>query len=162
MTEYRRAEAEDAEALAGMRWDMRIEDEEAPGMDRESFLARCADYYRRTIEDALQSHWVAVKAGGIVGTISVHLVQMLPRPNRIRDFFGCITNNYVRPEHRGQGIAGLLLNHVVEASRSEDLELLIVWPSEPAVPFYARAGFQYENEVMELRLRDYVPIRAPG
>ena len=153
---------EDCAELAAMRWDMRIEGEETPAMDRASFVGECSAYYQRTMEGALQSHWVASVDGRIIGTISLHLVEMLPRPCRIEDRFGCITNNYVRPEYRGQGIAAALLRHVIEAAAADELELLVVWPSEPAVPFYARSGFQWENEVMELRLRDYAPIVRPG
>jgi GNAT superfamily N-acetyltransferase len=98
---------------------------------------------------------------GVVGTLSVHRVLMIPRPCRFDDSFG-ITNNYVLPEVRGRGIAGGLVAHVAAAAAAaEGLELLIVWPSEPAIPLYSRAGFRWENEVMELRLRDYVPISAP-
>lgn len=38
---------------------------------------------------------------------------------------------------------------------SGDLELLIVYPSEHAIPFYERVGFKSENDVMELNLREY-------
>jgi hypothetical protein len=44
---------------------------------------------------------------------------------------------------------------VVNWAQEEDLELLIVYPSERAEGFYRRAGFYMENEVMELRLRDF-------
>ena len=131
----RKARADDAAELAEMRWAMRLEGGETPLSEESRFLAQCAAYYRGTIGDDIQSHWVAAIGGGIAGTISVHRVQMVPRPCRFDDHFGCITNNYVRPELRGRGIAGTLLRHVVAAAAAEDHELLIVWPSEPAVPF---------------------------
>jgi hypothetical protein len=43
-------------------------------------------------------------------------------------------------------------------ARDEDLELLIVYPSEGAVTFYERAGFCAENDVMELTLREYYSL----
>lgn len=36
-----------------------------------------------------------------------------------------------------------------------DLELLLVWPSEASVDFYARAGFGPEAGVAVLSLREY-------
>ncbi len=48
-----------------------------------------------------------------------------------------------------------LLSKVIEWAKAEDLELLIVYPSERAISFYERAGFTAENDVMELTLRDY-------
>jgi GNAT superfamily N-acetyltransferase len=155
---FRKAEARDIPRLAELRWQMRIEGGEAPGAGRQAFDRACAAFYERTLEGGLQTHWVAEQEGRVVATISLHEVEMLPRPGRIEDRFACITNNYTEPAARGRGIASGLLRHLVEHAAAIDLELLIVWPSEPAVPFYERLGFQWENEVMELRLRDYAPI----
>ena len=155
---FRKAAAGDIPRLAELRWAMRIEGGEAPVGGREAFARACADFYERTLAGGLQTHWVAEQDGRIVATISLHEVEMLPRPGRIEDRFGCITNNYTEPAARGRGIASALLRRVLDQAAAADLELVIVWPSEPAVPFYERLGFRWENEVMEARLRDYVPI----
>lgn len=139
---------------------MRIEGGEQPGEGREAFVRACAAFYERTLAGGLQTHWVAEHQGRIVATISLHEVEMLPRPGRIEDRFGCITNNYTEPGARGRKIASGLLQHVLDHAAAIDLELLIVWPSERAVPFYERLGFEWENEVMEMRLRDYDPINV--
>jgi hypothetical protein len=47
------------------------------------------------------------------------------------------------------------MTRVKRWARDEDLELLIVYPSEEAVTFYERMGFCADNDVMELRLREY-------
>jgi GNAT superfamily N-acetyltransferase len=151
---YRKACAADVAELAEMRWAMRLEGGEKALIERDQFLVECAAYYRRSISHDVQSHWVATIHDQIVGTVSLHRVQMIPRPCRLDDWFGCIINNYVLPEHRGRGLAAELLQYVIAAAAAEDLELLVVWPSEQAVPFYSRAGFHGENDVMELRLRD--------
>ena len=54
------------------------------------------------------------------------------------------------PECRNQGVGSALMERVKAWSREQDLEELIVWPSERSVPFYERAGFSGENDVMEL------------
>lgn len=158
---FRKAGQEDIPRLADLRWSMMTEEDEPPAAGRDAFVRACSDYYERTLADGLQTHWVAEDEGRIVSTISVHEVEMLPRPGRIEDRFACITNNYTEPGSRGRRIASGLLRHVIDRSAADDLELLIVWPSERAVPFYDRLGFRWENEVMELRLRDYAPIE-PG
>jgi GNAT superfamily N-acetyltransferase len=157
-TSFRKAGFEDIPRLAELRWEMTIEGGDEPGAGREAFVRACAAFYERTLAGGLQTHWVAERDGRIVATISLHEVEMLPRPGRIEDRFGCITNNYTEPGARGQAIASGLLRHVQAHAAASDLELLIVWPSERAVPFYERLGFRWENEVMELRLRDYAPI----
>ena len=144
--------------LAAMRWDMRVEGGEQDGVDKDSFLNHCADWYRRTLASDHLTHFVATWEAAVVATISVHRVEMLPRPCKLGESFGCIVNNYTRPEHRGRRVATRLLAFVKDRAREQDFELLIVWPSERAVPYYARGGFEWDNEVMELRLRNYVPI----
>ena len=95
------------------------------------------------------------KNGEIISQVFVHKVDMIPRPCKIDDRFGYITNDYTKPEYRNQGIGSKLLGEVIKWARNEDLELLIVYPSERAISFYERAGFRAENDVMELTLRDY-------
>jgi GNAT superfamily N-acetyltransferase len=157
-TSFRKASVRDILRLAELRWDMTIEGGEAPGAGREAFVRACAAFYERSLAGGLQSHWVAERDGRIVATISLHEVELLPRPGRIEDRFGCITNNYTEPAARGRKIASGLLRLVVDHAAGLDIELLIVWPSEQAVPFYERLGFRWENEVMELWLREYAPI----
>ena len=157
---FRKAKPEDVPRLADLRWLMTTE-EDPPAGERGAFVRACAAYYERSLAHGLQTHWVAELEGLIVSTISVHEIEMLPRPGRIEDRFACITTNYTEPGARGRRIASALVRHVVGRSVEADLELLIVWPSERAVPFYERLGFRRENEVMELRLRDYAPIQ-PG
>lgn len=152
-TSFREAQPRDIARLAELRWDMTIEGGDGQGPGREAFVEACAGYYERTIAAGPQTHWVAERDGRIVATLSLHDVAMLPRPERIDDRFACITNNYTEPGARGLGIASGLLRHVIGHCAGLDLELLIVWPSERAVPFYGRLGFRWENEVMELRLR---------
>ena len=79
----------------------------------------------------------------------------MPRPCKIQDQFGYITNNYTKPAYRNKGIGSELMRSVKRWARDEDLELLIVYPSEEAVKFYERTGFCADNDVMELKLREY-------
>ena len=153
---YRLADESDFEQLAGLRWDFRMEDDgEHASMGKVEFVARCVEFLRRGSNSGYHTYWIAEDSGEIVAQIFVHMIDMVPRPCKLEDRFGYITNNYTRPQYRNRGIGSGLLKRVVEWSRDEDLELLIVYPSELAVPFYQRGGFTMENEVMELRLRDF-------
>ena len=90
--------------------------------------------------------------------VFVHKIDLVPRPCKIQDQFGYLTNNYTKPAYRSQGIGSALMNRVVEWAKDEDFELLIVYPSDEAVTFYERVGFKLENDVMELRLREYYSL----
>ena len=48
------------------------------------------------------------------------------------------------------------MTHVLQWAREQDLESLIVWPSETSVGFYERAGFRDTSEMLEYEVRAYV------
>ncbi len=102
-----------------------------------------------------QIYWLAEDEGEIGAQIFVHRIDLVPRPCKVQDQFGYITNNYTKPAYRGQGIGSKLMEYVTQGAKNEDFELLIVYPSEEAVSYYERAGFTSENDVMELELRAY-------
>jgi GNAT superfamily N-acetyltransferase len=153
---YRMATGEDLTQLAELRWDFRMEGgDELPAVSKEEFIAACTDFLKRGLASGYHVYWIAEKNGEIVSQIFVHKIDMVPRPCKIRDQFGYITNNYTKPPYRNKGSGSELMKSVLAWAKAEDLELLIVYPSERAVSFYRRAGFDMENDVMELRLREY-------
>ena len=80
----------------------------------------------------------------------------MPKPNRIDDALGYVTNVYTRPAYRGQGIGTRLMTHVLQWATEQDLESLIVWPSETSVGFYERAGFRGSADMLEYAVRPYI------
>jgi len=156
--DVRRAGEHDAVELAELRWACRAEGGEIDsGVDRATFVEVCARFLRREMAAGRQANWIAVHGGRIVAHIDVHIVPMLPRPCRPDDAFGVVTANYTIPELRGRGIATRLLNRAVAWAEDEDLELLIVWPSERAVSLYRRAGFTGDHDILQRTLRPYAP-----
>ena len=151
----RRATEAEAAALAALRWDFRAEDSEEPAVSFGEFEAAYTTFFLEGIRSDRRAHFVAEIEGEIVGHVVVQRVPMVPRPKRLDDDWGYITDNYIKPDHRNTGLGRRLLEEAIAWSRREDLELLIVWPSEQAVGHYARAGFAAENDVMQLSLRDY-------
>jgi GNAT superfamily N-acetyltransferase len=152
---YRQATEDDAGPLAELRWTFRTEDEPSH-YDRATFIDACADFFRREISEGRGANWIATSNDEIVAHISVHRVPLVPRPCHLGDAFGVVTNNYTLPMHRGYGIGTRLLELASEWAKAEDLELLIVWPSERASSLYRRAGFSEEHNILQLELRPYV------
>jgi len=157
MTIYRVATEADVDELAQMRWDFRLE--EAPGAtvhDQATFLDACAAFLRKGLREQRWTYWVAQEETQIVSHIYIQRVPKVPKPNRIDDALGYVTNVYTRPAYRGQGIGTQLMIHVLQWAREQDLESLIVWPSETSVGFYERAGFRGSTEMLEYEVRPYV------
>jgi GNAT superfamily N-acetyltransferase len=144
----------DAVKLAEMRWDFRTEGQQAvPAIPKGEFVATCAKFIEQGLSAGEWVCWIAEADQEIIAHIFVQRVIKVPKPNRLRDEYGFVTNVYTRPAHRGRGIGSDLLGRVVTWAREVDLDTLIVWPSEESVPFYERVGFAGENEVLENLLR---------
>jgi len=126
----REAEDRDALAVAGLRWDFRAEDDgEAPAVTREEFEAVYIEFFRKGRPEASRTHIVAAVSRQIVGHIVVQAVDMVPRPCKVVDQWGYVTDNYVRPIYRSRGIGRALLEEAIRWSVARDLELLLVWPT---------------------------------
>jgi ribosomal protein S18 acetylase RimI-like enzyme len=151
----RYAEPGDASELARLRWEFRPEDQ--PKQEFDEFSRE----FEKWLAQALASEWMAAVAdkgdGALVGCIFLRSVGKVPNPGARDRAWGYVTNSYVAPAHRGRGVGTRLLDLVVADARERGHEFLIVWPSEEAVPFYARAGFR---EVAEAHgaAHDYPPL----
>jgi GNAT superfamily N-acetyltransferase len=155
--EYRIATDDDVNTLAKMRWDFRLEENPAtPVHDQATFVVACAEFLRQGLQNQQWTYWVAVYDGMIVAHIFVQRIAKIPKPNRLSDAFGYVTNVYTRSTFRNQGIGSQLMAQVVQWALAQDLENLLVWPSERSVPYYQRAGFVGSTEAMELSIRPYV------
>jgi hypothetical protein len=98
MIEYHMASEADVEQLAVMRWDFRRE--EAPGtyaIDQTTFIQQCAAFLRQGLASNQWTCWVAVRDGSIITHIFVQRIAKVPKPNRLDDAYGYVTNVYTRP-----------------------------------------------------------------
>lgn len=148
----RRAASADAAELARLRWAMTAEEGRAAEALHD-FTRRFVPFAEAAIDG---DRWVVVVAetdGGLVGDAWLALVDRVPRPAREAVRIGYLTNVYVLPERRDQGVGSAILDAVRGIARDADCEVVIVWPSERSVPLYRRAGFAPPVELLELHLR---------
>ncbi len=152
----RRAEPGDAKELARLRWEYQTEDQGA--QSQYEFRRQAEAWFRNAIESG---QWVVAVAssssGSLCGCMYLQRVGKVPIPGEIDRAWGYITNAYVAAAQRGQELGRELLDLLIVAAREQNLEFLIVWPSEEAVPFYQRAGFRPASEV-HARADDYPPL----
>ncbi len=155
--EYRLAGSQDTNRLAEMRWAHKNEDEpldEGTPFDaagREEYIRVCSNFLKQALQEEF-SCWVAEQNKVIVSHIYVVKVRKIPKPGKLDGIWGYVTAVYTVPEYRNKGIGSTLMDKVKAWSREKGLEHLIVWPSEPSVPFYKRAGFSSETDMLELPL----------
>lgn len=149
---YRLAESRDGPQLAGLRWGLRTEenpDAQAKGRFVRDFVA-----WMDSTPDKNLVHWVAEQDGALIGVFSVRIIPKLPSPEEMNGRFGYLTNSYVLPTHRDKGVGTALLAAVKDWALKEKLELLVVWPSERAYPFYERGGYQRYLDPVVLKLQE--------
>lgn len=141
----RRAELRDAAELARLRWEFRPEDQ--PDQDFDDFSREFEDWFA----EALASDWMAAVAdegtGALVGCMFLRSVNKVPNPGARDRAWGYVTNSYVAPAHRGQGVGTRLLEVVISGARERRHEFLMVWPSEESLSLYARSGFREVADV---------------
>lgn len=152
MIVYRLAERADAARMANLRWGLRMDD--APIRDTAAKTLFIAQFvaWMDNISDKDLVHWVAEEEGDLLGIISIRIIHKLPSPEELDGRFGYITNSYVVLERRDKGIGTALLAVVKDWALRERLELLVVWPSERAYPFYERGGYRRHPDPVVLKL----------
>lgn len=149
--QYRLATPTDGLSLARLRWEFHVEDHnDPPAEDLATFTHSFLSFWERAIEERRWLAWVAETDGVIVANVWVFLIDKVPWPLPGPTFMGYLTNTYTVPEARNRGVGSELMCRVSTWAAEQDLELLIVWPSERSAPFYKRAGFEPSDETMEL------------
>jgi len=146
--QIRRAIADDAPALAALRYDFRAASR--PAIEsREEFVPRFLQWIRpRLASNAPWRVWVLEYGGSVVGNVWLQLVDKLPNPNARRELHGYITNFFLRPEHRNGGAGSRLLEAVLEECKRSNVDAVFLWPTERSRPFYERHGFKPPSDML--------------
>ena len=140
-----------------MRWSFRLEEAaDEPVHDHQTFLRACISFLKQGLASQQWAYWIAECDGAIVSHIFVCRIAKVPKPNRLDNGFGYVTNVYTRPAYRGRGIGSELMAHVIEWAKAQDFECLLVGPSDASVRFYERSGFRWNEDLMEYTIRPYV------
>ena len=149
----RHATADDADELAALRWQWSNEGR-TPTVERSAFVPQMASAVRRYLDSGRWTIWIATDAATdrIVGHAYLQRIEKVPRPYPRPSAWGYVTNVYVVPEHRNAGIGRQILDALINETRDEGMDTLLLWPSQRAVPFYLRAGFGTPANALELAL----------
>ena len=131
------ADSADGPAIAALRQTWTAEDH--GDVADEGFEARFLDWYGR--ESAHRICWLAELSGQPVGMMNLALFERMPRPGRDSGTWGYLANAFVLASHRDQGIGARLLTGLLAHADGQGYIRVVLRPSERAIPFYRRAGF---------------------
>jgi GNAT superfamily N-acetyltransferase len=147
------ARPEDSRALADLRYQFRAESE--PATERKSrFVRRCASWMNKRFRSG--SHpwrcWVLDDGRQLLGHVCVQLFEKVPNPvNDEPELHAYVTNFYVIPEMRSQGLGKRLLNKALLWCRTQGTDAVILWATPESKSLYRRCGFVQPADVLELR-----------
>jgi len=149
---FRAASQSDAPELARLRYALRSSSGKATEPQTE-FLERC----RRWMADHLKERslwrcWVAESAGRLIGALWLQLVEKIPNPRAEPEFHAYITNFYVEPSARGNGVGERLLTTAIDWCKTCAVHAVILWPTEKSRTLYERHGFAVRADILELIL----------
>lgn len=144
MTTIRPATTDDADGLARLRWDFRVEHGTPVSRTYDEFAVEFRAFATEVLADGGPWRaWVAQDGDRLVGCVWLQLVEKVPHPSRGRweRPIGYVTNVYVEPELRDAGLGTRLLDAAMSFAREHGIAEAVVWPTPRSVPFYRRAGF---------------------
>ena len=148
----RSATPDDAPMLARLRFDLRASLHELRE-DEAEFIERCTRWMSQRLNDGGSWRcWIAEREGTVIGGVWVQLIEKIPNPIAAPECYVYLTNFFVQPEHRGAGVGSQLLDAALSWSRSNNAELVLLWPTERSQTLYARRGFVPAADFMELIL----------
>ena len=152
MITTRLATSSDAETLARLRWNFRLELRPAtapPPRPWQEFEDVMSSFLGEVFTSGSWAIWVAEEEGQILANLYIRRIRKVPNPVQFFAEIGYVTNVYCVPERRNRGVGDQLMQAAQDWAKAEGVELLFLWPSQRSVPFYLRHGFRRENDILE-------------
>jgi predicted N-acetyltransferase YhbS len=114
-----------------------------------AFLAAFRDWHAQERD---RWWWLAVDGGGEpVGMVNLKVFDRMPSPGVEPSRWGYLANLFVLPAMRGQGLGGRLIDALLAGADDADLFRVVLSPSPPSRPLYARHGFVPADELLVRR-----------
>jgi GNAT superfamily N-acetyltransferase len=156
--QIRLATASDLEPISWHRARMFQEMSKLPRELFDSFRAQSLETLRRMFAEEKYIGWLASpndQPDKIVAGAGVQLREVPPHPmpdahGKINIVCGrqvIIQNAYTEPEWRGRGLAGLLINRILDWTREQGIDSVVLHASDAGRAVYERLGFIATNEM---------------
>jgi GNAT superfamily N-acetyltransferase len=152
--QVRRATAQDVDIIAWHRARMFQDMGDVSGDAFEILRAKTRTRLKQWINEGDYLGWLAApvhKPETIVGGAGVQLQRILPRPLDVSTIGegrqGTIVNVFTEPQRRRRGIAGLLIKEIINWSKTEQCNRLVLHASDEGRSIYEKLGFVASNEM---------------
>lgn len=149
----RLAKSRDSRALADLRYRFRAENGPAAETQRR-FLRRCTSWMKKRLRASSSPWrcWVLDDGDRLLGNVCVQLFEKIPNPIRDEpELHAYVTNFYVVPGMRRQGLGKRLLDKALSWCRAQGTDAIILWATPGSKSLYRRCGFVEPSDIFELR-----------
>jgi GNAT superfamily N-acetyltransferase len=149
----RLAKPDDLSELARLRWDHAESAKRRTGQVNADF---CQSFKEFMLAPLANEEWLILVAETdecLVGCVYLQKSARLPRPDKIRREFGCITGLFIQSDYRGKGLRAELLRGIAEVAQAEGLEYVVAQPNERDRSVFRLLGFRESDPEMELGLK---------
>ena len=150
MISYRKTEKSDIKELVRVRGIFLTEyDGENYLKSKESIDKEVEKYLQKFMDTEIFTGFVAEKDDKIVGTSAIAFYDILPAALYMNGKLGYISNVFVFPEYRKQGIAKKLFELAVNEGLDRNCSKLTLHASKDGEPVYKKFGFVKTATEME-------------
>ena len=116
-------------------------------------LSAARTYFSHALADGSCCGWLALHGQDIVGGGILVIVDWPGVPGCALPKYPWILNVYVEPEFRRRGVAGMLMNAMIDYCRQAGFSSVALHPSAEGQPLYEKLGFTITSE-MRLSLQE--------
>lgn len=111
------------------------------------------DFFQTQLANGHFIQWLAYDNDKIAATGAIIFYAFPPSNWNPTGLRGYIANMYTVPAYRGKGLAGNILDLLVQEARDRQVTKLFLYGSEMGKPVYTKYGFQLADAYMEYDIK---------
>ena len=142
--EYRIATISDCEALSDIRMQMRKELD--ADFNSELIYAETLDFFKRNIKNGTHIAFICEHNRQTIATAGITLFEIMPTTEHPNGKVARLMNMHVEPFYRKRGIAKELLHRVMLYAEDQQIEKVVLNPSQMGKSLYVNYGFRLVSD----------------
>ena len=117
--------------------------------DMSEIESACAQYYREALTDGTHTAYLVLDGEKVIGTGGICYYRVMPMPYDKTGRRAFIMNMYTDEGYRKKGIAGKILELLIEDAKQKGITQIFLSATEMGKPVYEKYGFSMETGAMK-------------
>jgi len=153
---YRKAIAEDADTLSGLRVQMLFDHVDLTDNIQDAIYKNTKEYFLSSLKDGHFAMCVAEDGDRIIAMGGISYFRIPPNNWCIMGTTAHIGNMFTLPDYRKNGIANKILSLLMDEAKEKGVERVILVPTAAGKPVYEKYGFEPWTDAMAYYLKKQV------